>query len=73
MIDNYALWVEHDAKQQEWLSKRPVCDCCKEPIQESEAFYYADQWFCKYGECEQELMKLIWEDIRSDYLVPVEE
>lgn len=28
----------HDASQRAWLSTRPICDCCGEPIQDE--YYY---------------------------------
>ena len=65
--------LRYEADREEWLECRPVCECCGEHIQEEYAFYYNDQWFCRNDECEEELMKTIWEDIKNDYLVPVEE
>ena len=72
MIDNYDLWCEHDARQEEALARMPVCVCCRYHVQTEKAFYYNDQWFCMDKECEEELMKLVWEDIKSDYLKTVE-
>lgn len=66
-------FARYDAAQQEWLDTRPICEICEEPIQTSKAFYYANQWFCKCKECEKELMQIIWEDIKEEYLVNVEE
>lgn len=71
--DPIADFMRRDAEQQKWLDKRPVCEHCGEPIQEEQAFYYADMWFCTAKECEKELKETIWEDIRSEYLVQVEE
>ena len=34
MSDNYDLWEQHDAEQEAWLQKRPMCDCCGERIQD---------------------------------------
>ena len=34
MSDNYDLWEQHDAEQEAWLRKRPMCDCCGERIQD---------------------------------------
>ena len=73
MIDNYDLWCEHDARQAEALARMPVCECCGDYVQTEKAFYYNDQWFCTDEECEKELMEIVWEDIRSDYLFDVEE
>ena len=58
----------YDREREEALAEMPICDCCKEPIQTRKAFYYNDQWFCMDRECEEELMKLVWEDIKKDYL-----
>lgn len=66
MKDNYDLWEEHDAKQERWLASLPVCEKCKQPIQQEKAIYYNDQWICE--ECESEF----WEDIRSDFLERIE-
>ena len=63
--DNYDLWEAHDREQEEALEKLPVCDCCGEPIQQGEAVYYNDQWFCK--DCEDKA----WEHIRKEYLEDV--
>ena len=66
-------WSEHNRRQEETLARMPVCDCCKNHIQTEKAFYYNDQWFCTDDDCEEELMKLVWEDIKKDYLVTVED
>lgn len=71
--DPIADFMRRDAAQQEWLDKRPVCECCGEPIQEERAYYYADYWFCTDKECEKEFIAMVWEDIKNDYLVSVEE
>ena len=70
--DNYAIWCEHNARQEKELEELPVCECCGEHIQTENAFYYNDQWFCTERACEKELMELVWEDIRKDYLFDVE-
>jgi hypothetical protein len=73
MPDNYDLWVRHDAEQARWLEKRPVCCCCGEPIQEEKAFRYEGEWFCQEAECEKTLMEEVWEVIKGDYLVSVDD
>jgi hypothetical protein len=65
-------WTEHNRQREEELNRLPVCECCGEHIQTRKAFYYNDQWFCTDRECEKELMELVWEDIKNDYLVEVE-
>ena len=62
MLDNYDLWKKHDAEQEKILEELPVCEICKEPIQQEKAVYYNDQWCCR--ECEPEF----WENIREDFL-----
>lgn len=59
-------FIEYDAEQDEWLQRRPLCECCNEPIQEDKAIYYNDQWFCEA--CEEEA----WEVIREDLYEPIE-
>ena len=72
MIDNYDLWCEHDARQEDRLARMPQCECCGCHIQTEKAFYYNYQWFCTDEYCEEELMQLVWEDIKNDYLEEVE-
>lgn len=72
MIDNYDLWCEHDARQQEALERMPLCECCGEHIQTETAFHYSGLWFCTDKECEKELIELVWDDIKCDYLKTVE-
>lgn len=47
MKDNYDLWEDHDAKQEEWLKRLPVCDCCGEPIQDEHCFVIEDEIYCE--------------------------
>lgn len=44
--DNYDLWLDHDAKQTEWLEGRPVCSVCGEHIQDDEAYEVGDNLIC---------------------------
>lgn len=32
--DNYDAYKQHEAERESWLSKRPICECCGEPIQD---------------------------------------
>ena len=61
-IDNYDLWEMHDAEQEAELDKLPLCEICGQPIQQEQAIYYNDQWFCE--SCEDEA----WAVIRGDFL-----
>lgn len=36
-----------DAERTEWLSERPLCSYCDEPIQEDSAFRINDMLFCE--------------------------
>ena len=38
MDDNYSLWRRHNAEEERWLAKRPVCRICHEPIQDERLF-----------------------------------
>lgn len=60
--DPISDFLRHDAEQEEKLAKLPVCDKCKNPIQQEKAVYYNDTWICE--ECESEF----WQDIREDFL-----
>ena len=71
--DNYDYFEAMDYEREMKLARMPVCECCGEHVQTETAFYYNDQWFCTDKECEKELIELVWEDIRNDYLVDVEE
>lgn len=62
MIDVYDLWKQHDREKEEALKKLPICECCKDPIQQEKAIYYNDMWCCEY--CEEEF----WQSIREDFL-----
>lgn len=37
-MGNYERWERHDAEQERWLRKRPVCVECSEHIQEEHLF-----------------------------------
>ena len=38
---------KHDAEQNRWLEKMPVCADCGEHIQDETAFYINGEWICK--------------------------
>lgn len=38
MPDNFSQWEFHEAKKEEWLRTRPVCEHCGQPIQEDWLF-----------------------------------
>lgn len=64
-MDNYSLWERHDNEKEKWLESLPVCEKCKNPIQQEKAIYYNDQWICE--DCENDF----WQDIRADFLEKV--
>lgn len=45
--DNYDLWVQHQAKQDKWLSERLVCDYCGQPIQDDFYFEINGDFVCE--------------------------
>ena len=69
--DNLDYFEAMEYEREMKLARMPKCECCGEHIQTEEAFYYNDQWFCM--DCEEELMQLVWDDIKSDYLEVAEE
>lgn len=71
--DNYDYFEEFEYERYKKLARMPVCECCGNHVQTEKAFYYNDQWFCKDKECEKELMEIVWEDVKSDYLFDVED
>lgn len=70
MIDNYDMWEAMEYEREMKLASMPKCECCGEHIQTEEAFYHYGLWFCT--DCEEEVMQLVWEEIKSDYLEIVE-
>ena len=47
--DNYDLWKQHDAEQQEKLDRLPLCEYCEEHIQSD--YYYEIGNECICEEC----------------------
>lgn len=39
-------FLRHDAQQEAWLRSRPKCFCCRERIQDEEAYHIHDKWYC---------------------------
>ena len=58
--DNYDAFVIHDAKQEDWLNKRPVCEECGEHIQDEYLFEIAGVIYCE--ECVNDLFRKDAED-----------
>ena len=57
--DPIADFCRHDAEQNMWLSKRPICADCDQHIQDERAYHINDVFLC--------------EDCMSAYLVNVED
>ena len=53
-------FLRHDAEQQAWLEKRPVCHYCGEHIQDEYAVRIDGHWICK--ECIDDFTEYIEED-----------
>ena len=70
--DNYDYYEAMEYEREMKLARMPVCECCGEHIQTELAFYYSGLWFCTDRECEKELIEMVWDDIKEDYLVTVE-
>lgn len=66
--DNYDLWDAYDVMREERLARRPVCCYCKEHIQEEHGYEFGDGICCE--ECAEEK---IWEKVKEDYEVVIEE
>lgn len=54
----------YDREQHEVLSKRPVCCCCHEPIQQDDAFCVNGEYWCDdcMNDMRVSLMGEIWGD-----------
>lgn len=46
VTDNYDLWEQHEREAQEAMDLLPVCDCCKEPIQDEECYKVSNKVIC---------------------------
>ena len=46
-MDNLGLWERHDAEQERWLNKRPVCCECRGHIQEEHLFDFDGDLVCE--------------------------
>lgn len=40
-------FLRHDAEQEAWLRSRPTCSCCKERIQDEQAYRVHGKWICE--------------------------
>lgn len=38
----------HDAEEQAWLDKLPICSCCGEPIQSEECYVFDEDKICPH-------------------------
>mgnify|MGYP003375706017 CR=1 FL=1 len=46
-MDNYDLWKEHDARQEEALARLPKCYECNEPIQDEMCYKIDGKSICE--------------------------
>ena len=46
ILDNYYAWEIHDAQQERWLQKRPICADCGEHIQDDHYYLIDDKIVC---------------------------
>lgn len=44
--DNYDAFLEHEARQEKWFERLPVCSECGEAIQDEECYEIGDELFC---------------------------
>ena len=47
MIDNYDLYVQHEARQEQQLKRFPRCVECGEPIQSDYCYEVNDELICR--------------------------
>ena len=45
--DNYDEYKKHEAEQEAWLNKRPICEECEEPIQDETLYDIGGHLYCK--------------------------
>lgn len=48
VTDNYDLWEQHEAEQQERLKALPECDVCCEPVQEEHCYKVHGTIICEH-------------------------
>lgn len=58
--DNYDAFVQHQAEQDAWLEKRPVCSWCDKPIQDDYLYKVDEELYCE--SCMNELFRHSTED-----------
>lgn len=46
-IDNYGLFELHEAEQEAWIEKRPLCVCCLNPIQDDYLYDIDGKLYCE--------------------------
>ena len=62
--DNYDRYELHEAEQERFLRRLPVCSVCGEHMQQAKAIRFKGQWYC--NTCEDEALELIAEDYREE-------
>lgn len=73
MFRSAQLWTDdQEEKYERWLKTRPICFCCKKPIEDKRYVDFTDynDFFTYHKECfkedDYECLKEIWEDYLSD-------
>lgn len=46
VVDNLDLYNRHEAEQERWLKKRPVCADCNQHIQDEKFYLINDEAIC---------------------------
>jgi len=46
-MDNYSLFLKHEAEQEEELQKKPVCHGCGERIQDEYRYNIDGKYYCE--------------------------
>ena len=58
--DNYDAFVQHQAEQDAWLDKCPICEHCDKPIQDDYLYDVDGNIYCE--KCMKELFRKDTED-----------
>lgn len=62
--DNYDAYKSHEAEQESWLSRLPICDECHEPIQDDVLYDIDGIIYCE--KCMQDAFRKWREDYEKE-------
>ena len=65
-MDAYEAWERHDAEQERWLQRRPVCNVCGEHIQDDHLFDIDGDLVCE--ECLKDYMEEHYKQSTEKYM-----